>query len=47
MVADDGTPLDGSKIRLATTLARTDVRMEKKHHKKGKRVKQRSGQGYE
>ena len=48
MVADDGTPLDRNGSQLATALARaSDIRVDKKHHKKGKRVKQRSGQGYE
>ncbi|THH02560.1 hypothetical protein EW026_g278 [Hermanssonia centrifuga] len=47
-VADDGTPLNGRRARVAAVLANTgDVGTGKKHHKKIKRVKQRSGRGYD
>ena len=48
MVADDGTPLSGRRARIASVLANAgEAHPGKKHHKKGKRVKQRSGKGYE
>ena len=48
MVADDGTPLTGRRARIAAVLAAGgDVAPGKKHHKKMKRVKQRSGKGYD
>ena len=48
MVADDGTPLTGRRARIAAVLAAAgDVAPGKKHHKKMKRVKQRSGKGYD
>lgn len=47
-VADDGTPLSGRRARIASVMANAgDAHPGKKHHKKGKRVKQRSGKGYE
>lgn len=48
-VADDGTPLSGRRARIAAVLANagSDVGTDKKHHKKMKRVKQRSGKGYD
>lgn len=47
-VADDGTPLGGRRARIASVMANAgDAHPGKKHHKKGKRVKQRSGKGYE
>ncbi|KAI1789785.1 P-loop containing nucleoside triphosphate hydrolase protein [Ganoderma leucocontextum] len=48
MVADDGTTLTGRRARIAAVLvAGGDVAPGKKHHKKMKRVKQRSGKGYD
>ena len=48
MVADDGTLLTGRRARIAAVLAAGgDVAPGKKHHKKMKRVKQRSGKGYD
>nr|VWO94258.1 Beta-xylanase (EC [Ganoderma boninense] len=48
MVADDGTPLTGRRARIAAVLAAGgDVAPGKKHHKKMKRGKQRSGKGYD
>ncbi|KAI0720012.1 P-loop containing nucleoside triphosphate hydrolase protein [Cerioporus squamosus] len=48
MVADDGTQLTGRRARIAAVLAAGgDVAPGKKHHKKMKRVKQRSGKGYD
>ncbi|TBU34689.1 P-loop containing nucleoside triphosphate hydrolase protein [Dichomitus squalens] len=48
MVADDGTPLTGRRARIAAVLAAGgDVAPGKKHHRKMKRVKQRSGKGYD
>ncbi|KAH7930544.1 P-loop containing nucleoside triphosphate hydrolase protein [Leucogyrophana mollusca] len=48
MVADDGTPLSGRRARIAAVLASTGAdHRDKKHHKKDKRVKQRSGKGYD
>jgi large subunit GTPase 1 len=46
MVADDGTPLGyGSAKQAAMSASASDV--GKKHNKKNKRVKQRSGKGYD
>ncbi|CDO73000.1 hypothetical protein BN946_scf185007.g54 [Trametes cinnabarina] len=49
MVADDGTPLSGRRARIAAVLAAAggEIQAGKKHHKKMKRVKQRSGKGYD
>lgn len=48
MIADDGTQLSGRKARIASVMANAgEVHPGKKHHKKGKRVKQRSGKGYD
>lgn len=50
MVSDDGTPLDGRRARIAAVLARNGGEMPtkgKKHFKANKRVKQRSGKGYD
>lgn len=49
MVADDGTPLGGRKARIASVLANAgpEIGAGKKSHKKNKRVKQRSGGGYD
>lgn len=48
VIADDGTPLTGRRARIAAVLANAgDVAPGKKHHKKMKRVKQRSGKGYD
>ncbi|KAF7799320.1 hypothetical protein EIP86_010552 [Pleurotus ostreatoroseus] len=48
-VADDGSPLGGRRARIAAVLASAggDIAPGKKHHKKMKRVKQRSGKGYD
>ncbi|KAF8213250.1 P-loop containing nucleoside triphosphate hydrolase protein [Mycena galopus ATCC 62051] len=48
-VADDGTPLSGRRARLASVLMNQGGVLGdgKKHHKKMKRVKQRSGKGYD
>ena len=48
-VADDGTPVGGRRARIAAVLASTggEIAPGKKHHKKMKREKQRSGKGYE
>lgn len=48
-VADDGTQLSGRRARIAAVLASAggEVAPGKKHHKKMKRVKQRSGRGYD
>lgn len=48
-VADDGTSLGGRRARIAAVLASAggEVAPGKKHHKKMKRVKQRSGKGYD
>ncbi|CAL1695115.1 unnamed protein product [Somion occarium] len=48
-VADDGTLLGGRRARIAAVLANAggDIGTGKKHHKKMKRVKQRSGRGYD
>ncbi|KAJ7275221.1 P-loop containing nucleoside triphosphate hydrolase protein [Mycena haematopus] len=48
-VADDGTPLSGRRARLASVLVNQGGVLGdgKKHHKKMKRVKQRSGKGYD
>ncbi|KAI5836458.1 P-loop containing nucleoside triphosphate hydrolase protein [Schizophyllum commune Tattone D] len=49
MVADDGTPLTGRRARIASVLAANggDLPTGKKHHKKPRRQKQRSGKGYD
>jgi large subunit GTPase 1 len=44
-VADDGTPVGARQARLMAVL--TNAHGDKKHHKKPKRVKQRSGKGYD
>lgn len=44
-VADDGTPLGFTSARIASVLENAGT--GKKHHKKAKRVKQRSGKGYD
>lgn len=48
-VQDDGTPLSGRRARIAAVLASAggEIAPGKKHHKKMKRVKQRSGKGYD
>jgi large subunit GTPase 1 len=48
-VANDGSALNGRRARIASVLANqgTDVGAGKKHHMKSKRVKQRSGKGYD
>lgn len=48
-VANDGTLLTGRKVRIASVLANAgnDLSKGKKQHKKSKRVKQRSGKGYD
>ncbi|KAJ7107609.1 hypothetical protein C8R43DRAFT_1080267 [Mycena crocata] len=48
-VADDGTAISGRRARLASVLANQGgvLGEGKKHHKKMKRVKQRSGKGYD
>ena len=49
-VADDGSMLTGRRARIAAVLANAGgeaVLNGKKHHKKPKRVKQRSGRGYD
>jgi large subunit GTPase 1 len=47
-VADDGASLTGRRARIAAVLTNAgDAHPGKKDHKKGKRVKQRSGKGYE
>ncbi|KAG9222623.1 hypothetical protein CCMSSC00406_0004537 [Pleurotus cornucopiae] len=47
-VTNDGTPLDARQARLlALTGVANEVGKGKKHHKKTKRVKQRSGKGYD
>lgn len=47
-VANDGTPVGGRRARIAAVLANAgEVGSGKKHHKKMKRVKQRSGKGYD
>ena len=48
-VADDGTPVNGRRARIAAVLASagSEIVPGKKHHKKMKRVKQRSGKGYD
>jgi large subunit GTPase 1 len=48
-VADDGTAIGGRRARLASVLLNQGgvVGDGKKHHKKMKRVKQRSGKGYD
>ena len=49
-IMDDGTPLDGRRARIASVLAANDgepAGKSKKHFKGNKRVKQRSGKGYD
>lgn len=48
-VMDDGTAVSGRRARIAAVLANAEgeIAPGKKHHKKMKRVKQRSGKGYE
>lgn len=48
-VANDGTSIGGRRARLVAVLANQGSSMDegKKHHKKLKRVKQRSGKGYD
>lgn len=48
-VANDGTPLGGRRARIASVLenAGTNAGSSKKHHKKRKGVKVRSGGGYD
>lgn len=47
-VADDGTVVTGRRARLMAVLANIpDGAKGKKHHKGNKRVKQRSGKGYD
>ena len=48
IIADDGTVLTGRRARVAAVMAAGgDAAPGKKHHKKMKRVKQRSGKGYD
>jgi large subunit GTPase 1 len=47
IVADDGTPIDSGSARIASVLANANAGSGKKHHKKMKRAKQRSGKGYD
>ena len=50
VVGDDGRPLEGRRARIAAVLAANGVvdgGKGKKHFKGNKRVKQRSGKGYE
>jgi large subunit GTPase 1 len=50
MVADDGMPLNGRRARIASVLASAGADSGPdpgKRHKKPKRVKQRSGKGYD
>jgi large subunit GTPase 1 len=48
-VANDGSTLNGRQERIASVSANqgTEIGTGKKHHKKQKRVKQRSGKGYD
>jgi large subunit GTPase 1 len=46
-VADDGTPLAGRQARVAASLVNGSTDANTKRHKKMKRVKQRSGKGYD
>ncbi|KII94187.1 hypothetical protein PLICRDRAFT_695224 [Plicaturopsis crispa FD-325 SS-3] len=47
-LADDATPLGGRRARIAAVVANAgELGAGKKHHKKSKRVKQRSGKGYD
>ncbi|KAH9937242.1 P-loop containing nucleoside triphosphate hydrolase protein [Fomitopsis serialis] len=49
-VADDGSALSGRRARIAAVLVNADGESAlngKKHHKRPKRVKQRSGRGYD
>lgn len=50
IVGDDGRPLEGRRARIAAVLASNGVMdggQSKRHFKGNKRVKQRSGRGYE
>lgn len=47
VIADDGTLLKGRKAKQAMADAGVDVASSKKHFKGGKRVKKRSGAGYD
>lgn len=51
IVNDDGTPLEGRRARIASVLAANggelDGKGSKKHFKGNKRMKQRSGKGYD
>ena len=49
IVSDDGTAVGGRRARIAAVLANAggEIAPGKKHHKKMKRVKQRSGKGYD
>lgn len=48
-ISDDGAPVSGRRARVAAVLASAggEIAPGKKHHKKMKRVKQRSGKGYD
>jgi len=47
-VANDGTPLTTQGVQIGTLIADAGGRLPgKKHHKKTKRTKQRSGKGYD
>jgi large subunit GTPase 1 len=46
-VADDGTPLATQGVQIGTLIANPGQLPGKKHHKKQKRTKQRSGKGYD
>lgn len=47
-ISNDGTPLGAKYARMAAVIASQEVVFNgKKHHKKMKRVKQRSGKGYD
>ncbi|EGO05096.1 hypothetical protein SERLA73DRAFT_174095 [Serpula lacrymans var. lacrymans S7.3] len=47
ILASDGTPLGERNARIATVLVNEGDIGSKKHHKKNKRIKQRSGRGYD
>lgn len=47
MVGNDGRPLTDKQARLQAMLQTVDSGSSKKHHKKPKRGKQRSGRGYD
>ncbi|KAH7910692.1 hypothetical protein BJ138DRAFT_1064590 [Hygrophoropsis aurantiaca] len=48
MVADDGTSINGQRVNIGAVITgiRGDI-SDKKHHKKEKRIKKRSGKGYD